>query len=225
MHSYLLPITKAFKQNANAENAAGAKAYLLHQFEFFGLKTPLRRALSKEHYKRYTVTSIQELETIVKDCWQQKQREYQYFAIELIAHNKKLITTSSIELFEYCITHKSWWDSVDAIFAEVLDKYFRLFPEQIIPVTSSWNQSDNIWLQRCSIMFQKAFKKNTDTKLLAQYILHCKDSKEFFIRKAIGWALREYSKTNPKWVIDFVKKNKLHSLSEREAMKRINKAD
>jgi len=122
---------------------------------------------------------------------------------------------------EYCIIHKSWWDSVDHIASECLTDYFKIFPEQIFPVTSTWNTSNNMWLQRSSIMFQKAFKQKTDTALLSQYIINRKDSKEFFIRKAIGWALREYSKTNPAWVKQFVKENKLHSLSEREALKNL----
>jgi 3-methyladenine DNA glycosylase AlkD len=224
MHSYLSSISQQFQQNAHEENAAGAKAYLLHQFEFYGLKTPLRRTLSKTHYKQFPVDSLKELETIAKECWALPQREYQYFAVELISHNKKLWKPSLIKTVEHLITHKSWWDSVDHIASEILSDYFKLFPEQIIPITSKWNKSDNMWLQRSSIMFQKAYKKNTDTELLSKYILHCKDSKEFFIRKAIGWALREYSKTNASWVKKFVKENKLNALSEREALKRINKS-
>jgi len=131
-------------------------------------------------------------------------------------------TKSSIKLIEHCIVHKSWWDTVDGIASDWLGTYFKQFNEQIILITSSWNKNSNIWLQRSSILFQKSYKKTTDTALLSSHILHLKDSKEFFIRKAIGWALREYSKTNPEWVIQFVTKNKLSPLSEKEALKRIN---
>lgn len=221
MHSYIIPITRQFKQNADTETANGAKAYLLNQFDFFGMYTPQRRALCKAHYKTYPIGNLEDLETIVKECFTYNEREYQYFGIELFAFHKKLWKTSSVKLMEHCLVTKSWWDSVDHIASEWLGPYFRIFPENIIPVTSKWNQSGNMWLQRSSIMFQKAYKKNTDTGLLSKYILHCKDSKEFFIQKAIGWALREYSKTDPAWVISFVKKNKLAPLSEREALKRI----
>ena len=122
---------------------------------------------------------------------------------------------------EYCIVHKSWWDSVDHLAGYCLGPYFKLFPHQLPAVTDRWNESDNMWLQRSSIMFQKAYKKETDVALLKKYILHCKDSKEFFIRKAIGWALREYSKTDPDWVIKFVERHPLSPLSKREALKRI----
>jgi 3-methyladenine DNA glycosylase AlkD len=88
-------------------------------------------------------------------------------------------------------------------------------------MTKKWNQSDNLWLQRSSIMFQKAYREKTDTGLLSEYINHCKGSGEFFIQKAIGWSLREYAKTDPKWVRSFVQKNQLPALSKREALKNI----
>lgn len=223
MHSYISPISKQFTKLANAEKAKWMEAYMLNQFTFFGLQTPERRKLCKEHYRRYPVKDLKDLETIVKECFQLEQREFQYFGIELFSFHKKLWKPSSVKMMEYCLQEKSWWDSVDHIASEWLGSFFKLFPEQIEPVTKKWNHSENMWLQRSSIMFQKAYKKNTDTALLSKYILNCKHSKEFFIQKAIGWALREYSKTDPKWVKTFVKQNKLAPLSEREALKRINK--
>ena len=222
MHTYLIPFAKKLSLHANAEKAKWMEAYMLNQFPFFGLQTPERRRLCKEHYRQYPVTNLKELETIVKECFGIEQREFQYFGIELFAFHKKLWKPSSVKMMEFCLLHKSWWDSVDHIASDWLGPYFKLFPEQIEPITSKWNQSKNIWLQRSSIMFQKAYKKETDTVLLSKYILHCKHSKEFFIQKAIGWALREYSKTDPIWVKAFVKQNKLAPLSEREALKRIN---
>jgi 3-methyladenine DNA glycosylase AlkD len=220
MHKYIQPVNKAFEQNAHAENAASAKAYLLNQFEFFGLKTPLRDSITKAYLKQSLAMDINEVETIVKELWSQPQREHQYFAIDVFAAHKKLWTPSSLKLIEYCITNKSWWDSVDGIASDWLGPFFKLFPNKI-SATKKWNESTNMWLQRSSIMFQKAYKKDTDTALLSAYILNCKDSKEFFIQKAIGWALREYSKTNPEWVKKFVANNELAPLSKREALKRI----
>ncbi len=221
MHPYLLPFSKILEQEANKERAVGAKAYMLNQFEFYGIVTAKRRKLAKEYMKLHPLNSQKELETIVKECWHLPERDYQYFAVELISFHKKIWKPSIIQLLQWCIVHKSWWDCVDHIASECLTDYFKRFPQQIQPVTYKWNKSNNIWLQRSSIMFQKAFKQSTDKELLAEYILHCKDSKEFFVRKAIGWALREYSKTNPTWVKAFVQNNALHSLSAREALKRI----
>lgn len=224
MHKYIIPIARAFKSRANAKNAKGAAAYMLNQFEFFGLKTPERRALCKAHFRNYPINDYETLEAVVRECFTLPEREFQYFAIELSGHFKALWPQSAIKLMEECLVTKSWWDSVDHITGYWLDPYFRKYPARIIPVTGRWNRSDNIWLQRASIMFQKTFKKETDEALLSKYILHCKDSKEFFVRKAIGWALREYSKTAPQWVTAFVTKNSLSPLSAREAMKRLDAA-
>ncbi|MES2328956.1 MAG: DNA alkylation repair protein [Bacteroidota bacterium] len=223
MHSYLGPIEKKFKLHSDKLKAKWMKGYLLNQFEFYGLQAPERKLLCKEHYKQYRVKDLAELESIVKECFGLPQREYQYFGIELFAFHKKLWKPSSIKTMEHCLKQKSWWDSVDGIASEWLGPYFKMFPEQVVPVTSKWNLSKNMWLQRSSIMFQKKLKKDMDTALLSKYILNCVHSKEFFIQKAIGWALREYSKTDPKWVIKFVKENKLAPLSEREALKRISR--
>lgn len=220
MHSYLAPLIKSFEQNANTVNAEGMKAYMLNQFDYYGLKTPLRRKLSKEYFKQ-SLPPFTDAEEIVKDCWQHPSREMQYIAVELLACYKKEWKKDTIKIIEYIITHKSWWDSVDHAATDLTGPYFKLFPEQTEKITGKWNRSSNIWLQRSSIMFQKAYKKETDKELLSKHILHLASSKEFFVQKAIGWALREYSKTNSGWVTQFVKNNPLSPLSKREALKRI----
>lgn len=224
MHSYLIPLIKSFEQNANAVNAKGMKAYMLNHFDYYGLKTPLRRKLSKEYFKQ-SLPPFNDVEEIVKDCWQYPSREMQYVAVELLACYKKEWKKNTIQLMEYMLTHKSWWDSVDHAATDLTGPYFKLFPEQIEKITGRWNKSSNIWLQRSSIMFQKAYKKETDKELLSKYILHLASSKEFFVQKAIGWALREYSKTNSNWVKNFVAKNPLPPLSKREALKRLLKEE
>jgi len=222
MHSFIIPLEKIFKDHADEQHPQGAKAYLLNQFEHYGLKTPLRRKLCKEYFNRQ-LPAYSELERIVKELWQLPQREYQYGAVELLVYFKMEWKKDCIALFEYMITHKSWWDSVDHIASELTGPYFRTFPLMIATTTRRWNRSDNIWLQRSSLMFQKAYREATNTKLLSEYIIHCRRSNEFFVQKAIGWALREYSKTNPRWVQQFVRNNQLPALSTREALKRILK--
>jgi 3-methyladenine DNA glycosylase AlkD len=221
MHVYLNSLHKKFKAASDAEKSEWMKGYMLHQFDFYGVQAVLRKEIGKTHHLQNQIKSSAELELIVKECFSLPQREFQYFAIQLFALHKKLWTVSSIKIMEYCLLQKSWWDSVDGIASDWLGPYFKMFPEQIVPITSKWNRSKNMWLQRSSIMFQKAFKKNTDTTLLSKYILHCASSKEFFIQKAIGWALREYGKTNPAWVKKFVKENQLAPLSVREALKNL----
>ncbi len=222
MHPFIEPIYQTFQKNADATNASDMKAYMLNKFEFFGIKTPLRDEIVKPYLKDHSLKNFSDLDQVIKALWELPEREMQYFAIDTFFSHKKLWSQSSIKLIEYCIVQKSWWDTVDGIVGDWLGTYFNMFSEQTFLITSQWNKSNNIWLQRSSILFQKSYKKNTDTALLTSYILHLKDSKEFFIRKAIGWALREYSKTNPEWVISFVANNKLSPLSEKEALKRVS---
>jgi 3-methyladenine DNA glycosylase AlkD len=221
MYPYLQPLEKQLKEHANVLQAEGAKAYMLHQFDFYGLKAEVWRKISKDYFKR-ELPSFSEIETIIKDCWQHPKREMQYFGIELLACFKKEWQKETISIIEFILTHKSWWETVDHTATELTGPYFKKFPLLKESITRKWNRSKNIWLQRSSIMFQKKYKEETNTKLLSEFILHCSGSKEFFVQKAIGWALREYSKSNKKWVKQFVQKNSLSPLSEREALKLIN---
>lgn len=223
MHPFVKGIQNSFQIYANPTLAVGMKAYMLHQFEFLGIKAPLRDRLTNEYLKAHPLQNWDELELVMKELWALAHREYQYFAIDVLKKHKPLWNKNSIQLMTYCICEKSWWDTVDGIASDWLGNYFLLFPAHVPKVPNQWNKSSNIWLQRSSILFQKAYKTNTNQALLIKYMLHCNDSQEFFIRKAIGWALREYSKTNPVWVRQFVAENALSNLSTREALKVLNK--
>jgi 3-methyladenine DNA glycosylase AlkD len=121
------------------------------------------------------------------------------------------------------LLNKSWWDSVDWI-STLVGIHFQRYPHLIVPITERWMSSDNRWLQRICIIFQLKYKKNTDYELLSKYILAVANSKEFFLRKAAGWALRDISRHNPTFVIDFVEKNPhLSPLTKREALRLIGK--
>ena len=219
-HPLIIQIKKEFATCANATKAAGAKAYLLHQFEFYGLQTPERRKICKAFYKANPVNNHTELTKIIKEAFAAPERELHYFAIELLGFHHKLWTDKTITIIEWMLTHKSWWDSVDAINSNVIGKYFIKFPSLLEPTTKKWNQSSNIWLQRMSILFQLPYKEKTNTELLEKYIINRIDTNEFFVNKAIGWALRAYAYTNKKWVIRFVKDHpQLSNLSKREALK------
>ena len=219
-HPYLKEIKKIYAANGDANNAKGAKAYLLNQFDFYGIKTPLRRQICKAFYKSNPIKDHNELSTLIKECFGEPQRELHYFAIELLGYHKKLWCKQTIPLIEWMITHNSWWDSVDSTNSFVISKYFLQFPEAIEPVTSKWNQSSNKWLQRMSLLFQLLYKDKTDTILLSKYIENTQLEEDFFIRKAIGWALRAYAYTDPKWVKNFVKTHpQLSNLSKKEALK------
>lgn len=222
-----IPLIKQLTQDLLDEAcpvyAEGASAYMKHKFRYLGVSSPKRRLISKNIIKQFPVESIKQVLKLVLQLWKMPEREYQYFAIDLLAAYRKQWNMDVLSVIEHCITHKSWWDTVDAISSDWTGPYFRRFPE-LIPVTEEWNVSSNIWMVRSSLLFQKKYKTATDVQLLSRYILHAAGTKEFFINKAIGWALREYSYTNEAFVEEFVNQYpQLHPLSKREALKAIER--
>ena len=219
-HPYLQEVQKVFKNASKPADAAAMSAYMRNLFIFYGIKTPERKQLTKQLLAA-SPPELTEIINIAKSAWNQPEREMQYFAIELLATYHKSWTPEIIELFEMMIVEKSWWDSVDSIASNLTSLYFKKFPHQVAVITGRWNNSSNIWLQRSSLLFQLLYKKQMDTALLKKYILHLRDSKEFFIQKAIGWTLRQYGKTDPQWVKKFVLENELPPLSRKEALKNL----
>jgi len=208
--------------HVNPKIALEQKAYMRNQFEFYGIKSTERREIQKPFFIKEFLPKKDELENIVKLLWEKPQRDYQYFSQELAFKYVKQLEKKDIELFEYMVTHKSWWDTVDFIAANLMGAYFKKYPEQINVTIKKWLNSNNIWLQRSALLFQLKYKENLDTVLLASTINSLLGSKEFFINKAIGWILREFSKTNPKWVLEFAGKTALSSLSRKEALRLIS---
>lgn len=215
----LKPLRHVYEKHADPERAGKMKAYMRGQFEYLGLPTPLRRKLSSDFYRDHGYPEPQEVPSIVEYCWDMPCREYKYFALELLVKMKKKTGHDSINLYESLITRQGWWDTVDLIAPALVGFHFQQYPEERVDHINKWIRSENTWLQRSCIIFQLKYKGDTDTRLLTAIILQLKDSREFFIRKAIGWALREYSKTDPGFVIRFVQNHELSGLSRREALK------
>ncbi len=222
MNSYILALEREFHKNANPLIAAGHKAYLRDQFEFFGMTSPERREIQKPFLTKEFLPYKKDMVKIVKFCWEKPEREYHYFAMELVSRYSKQIEEKDIELLEYMILNNSWWDTVDYIAPTLMGNYFKKFPEKRNDYVEKWISSKHLWLQRSSIIFQLKYKKDLDTKLLSKAINSLLNENDFFIRKAIGWTLREYGKVNPEWVVEFVHKTKLSNLSIKEALRRIN---
>ena len=205
------------------KDAAQMQAYMKDKFVFFGVKAPVRKEILKNLVKEYKPqldrpTLIQ----ICKDCYVEPQRELHYCGMELITRFlKKKFHKEDIDFITELITTHSWWDTVDMICKHHLGGYLTLYPEETATVIQAYSDSGELWLQRSAILFQLEYKETTDEKLLFSLCKKHKDTKEFFMNKAIGWALREYSKTNPKAVIDFVSKNELAPLSKKEALRLI----
>lgn len=218
---YVNNILDTFSGNANPLNAAPMQKYMKDRFQFYGIKSPLRKEISKPFFRRENLPDKTFLEEVIKLLWSTPEREAQYFAIALLERFVKKFEEDDIELLEYMIVNKSWWDSVDGIAINLVGPFFKLCRQLIIPKTEEWMNSENIWLQRTAILFQLKYKNTTDTALMFDYMKRLSQSNEFFIRKAIGWALREYSKTNPQAVVNFAGETKLSKLSEYEALRLI----
>lgn len=216
---YLSKLQDNLRAAANADVAVKMANYMKNHFRFFGIPSPLRKEIFRAQVQNEGDIPNENLDEVVKWCWQADEREWQYICMELLGRKAKKADESVIELYEYLIINKSWWDTIDYIASNLVGVYFQKYPEKIIPVTNKWMASGNIWLQRTCLLFQLKYRSNTDSDLLVGFILQLRLSKEFFIRKAIGWSLREYSKTNPDFVLSFVEKNELSGLSEREALK------
>lgn len=221
MHQYSKAITKLYSKYGSKKEAVPMKKYMRNQFEFFGIKSPLRKEITREFIKKNGVPPVEDAETIIKELYKLPQRELHYFACGLVYRLKKSWRKKDIKLIEWLILHKSWWDTVDFIASNLAGEYFRKFPEKTKTIIKKWQESPNMWLNRSAIIFQLGYKHLTDEKLLFQNIKRHAASDEFFHRKAIGWALREYTRTNPKAVIEFVKNNELKPLSKKEALRRL----
>ena len=219
MHSYLIPLQHEFESVQNPEFAAGMKKYMKDQYEFYGIKTPVLRVFLKSFLKEYGLPGKNELNAVIMECWLQEKREWQHVAIEILKRCTKNPGRDIIGLLEFMIIHKSWWDTVDDIAAWLVGPFFKKYHKMIIPKTREWMDSGNIWLQRTCLLFQLRYKNSTNTELLFGFIRELSDSKTFWIRKAIGWILREYSKTNPDLVLKFVNSHPLSTLSRNEALK------
>ncbi len=183
-----------------------------------GIKSPQRKELTKSFIAENGLPSKVELEKVVKGLWDLPEREFHYIAIDLVGKWAKKLEEKDLELLEYMIVNKSWWDTVDTT-AKYVGVFFKKHPELTKPTTLRWITSDNMWLQRMAIIFQLAYKKDTDVDLLFEYVLRKADSEEFFIQKAIGWALRQYAKIDAAEVKRFVEVTDLKPLSRREALK------
>lgn len=196
-------------------------AYMKNKFVFFGIKAPVRKALADAWIKSLPATlSPTERKEIVWELYNQEQREFHYVAIDWMnAWKKEMIEKDDSDFLKLLITTHSWWDSVDAIASNYLGKYIQKFPIEGAELIEEWRHSDNMWLRRSCLIHQLKYGNNTDFTLLMDLINQFKNDKEFFIQKAIGWSLRQYSKFQPEAVRDFLHDSDLKGLARKEAEK------
>lgn len=208
----------------NEDDAIAMSSYMRNKFKFLGIKSPKRKEIFKEIFKNFKNNKEIDKEFVVK-FFNKDYREFQYIAIDYLIKMKKYFLKEDIYFIKDLIITKSWWDTVDLIASNLLGEICKKYPSLINEQIVFWINDDNMWVRRSSIIFQLRYKENTNLEILQKSIESNIDDNEFFIQKAIGWALREYSKTDYKWVLNFINNHELSKLSKREAEKYIKRGE
>ncbi len=221
--SFVRALETAFQNNSSRELAIPMENYMKNHFTFYGIKTEKRRLIFKSIWQEHQNEVKQNGREIALQLFAFKEREMHYCGIEILIKNlKKNYQIDDIQLIEKILTTNSWWDSVDTIAKYILGQYLIEFPNETKKVIDRFSDSDNMWLNRADILFQLGYKQKTNAYILFRECIKHAHSKEFFIQKAIGWALREYGKYFPNEVKEFVKQANLKPLSNKEALKNIS---
>ncbi|MBC6138077.1 DNA alkylation repair protein [Listeria innocua] len=215
-------IQTLFRANRSVADANPMEAYMKNQFPFLGIRATERKKLVADFLKENGMPD--DLLRLVVELFAEEEREFQYAAIDLLSRYGKKQASEAIEIYEQLVTTKSWWDTVDGLAGTVVSNHFKLYPDLIPTYNEAWINGDNIWLARTAILFQLKYKEETNAELLFANCEKWLGSKEFFIQKAIGWALRQYAKVDSEAVRVFVNSHTLAPLSRREALKHIGEA-
>jgi 3-methyladenine DNA glycosylase AlkD len=216
-------LRKELTKHADPKVSKDAAAYMRNQFEFLGIKTPLRRELAKDLMGQSKNLSEQELIELCKELWAQREREFQYIACDLLAKNAKRLSPSYVKrVAPWFIKNKSWWDTVDSV-RKSIEVVVSTNPE-LKSEMEKWIVNKNIWMVRSALIHQLTLGSKTDAKLLFRFCEIQAKETEFFVAKAIGWALRSYSYVDAKSVKKFVKEHpELTPLAKREGLKALDR--
>ena len=207
------------ENNRNELLAESMGKYMRDKFNFLGIRGPKRTELFKKYFP--TARKTKEIDwNFIETCWNKEEREFQYAVVYYLKAMQKFLKKGDISKLKYLVVTKSWWDTVDLLSKIIGDVVNR--NKELKTLMLEWSKKENdIWLRRVAILYQLSFKENVDRLLLETILEDNLCDSEFFINKAIGWALRDYSKVNPEWVRKFIEKNRseMANLSLREAMK------
>lgn len=203
---------------ASAERARAMRAYMRDQFDFLGVPTPQRRLVLKPMLKQLKGCTPPQLLEYARQLWQRREREYQYVALDMLSMHWKAFSADDLPGLLALAQDKSWWDSVDGC-AAIIGDILRYTHEGMDLAV----QHNNMWVRRIAILHQLGWREKTDRERLFSYALQLAHEKEFFIQKAIGWALRDYARHDPEAVRRFTQEQQGHlsALSYREANKHL----
>lgn len=213
-------IQDSLVEHKNDMNAVKMKAYMRGQYEYLGLKSPVRREAIKPFIVHVKNWGIQDIITLASALWALPEREYKYTAMDILGKHMKKMDEDCISFVIDLILAESWWDTVDYLASTLIGHLMKKYPDQRPAYVEEWIKNDNIWIKRTALIFQLKYKQETDIDLLEYLIQQEMTHPDFFIRKAIGWSLRQYSRYNPDRVLAFVRANpQLSPLSQREALR------
>jgi 3-methyladenine DNA glycosylase AlkD len=221
LHPWLAPLQATFKRHADPSNAVPMQAYMKDNFPFFGIKATQRRELLKEHIALHGAPALEELPAIARSAFAVPEREMHQVAVDLLMKHARKLGPEHLPLVEELITTKSWWDSVDALAIHVAGVILKGHPKEVPAWNRRWVTAKHMWLNRTAILFQNRWKADTDRALLFANIERHAEHKDFFMRKAIGWALRGLGASDPTAVKAFVAAHRLAPLSVREALRKL----
>ena len=215
-------LTATYAAAADPERAATMRAYMKDVAPFLGLTTPVRRALSRTVLQGLPRPDEADCTAIALRCRQLPEREYHYFAADYLRRHASACSSGFLPVVRHLVATVSWWDTVDALAAHVVGALVAADPKLKADM-DTWIVDDDLWIARTALLHQLRFKERTDTERLFTYCLRQSGHPDFFIRKAIGWCLREYAKTDPEAVRAFLarERGRFAPLSVREALKNI----
>jgi len=219
MHPFVTALKADLETSADPVAAVPMAAYMRNQFPFLGIKTGHLSQLLKARIAQSGLPDLADLDLILRELWDLPEREYQFAGIGLLEKYLLVLPPHFIDTLTHLITSKSWWDTVDSLAGTSVGAHFKRYPDVRDATLPIWRKSEHMWLRRSCILFQLGYKQDTDFELLKDIIRENLGSKEFFINKAIGWALRTYSRVDAQAVRSFVVETQLHPLSAREALK------
>lgn len=215
-------IKNAYEPLRNEANRKQMESYMKNQFQFLGIKKSETAPIMRKLFKEFGLPNDKDdVKQLVMNCFSEQEREYHYIGMIILNKSSELFHGEDLSFIKSIILTHTWWDSVDTIAPNILGDIVKRSPEVKLELCE-WCLDDNFWLKRAALLHQLKFKQQMDLPLLEQMIDHLKEDKEFFIRKAIGWILREYSKTDAAYVINFVQQHTLSNLSSKEALKWLN---
>ncbi|MAK04530.1 MAG: DNA alkylation repair protein [Euryarchaeota archaeon] len=218
-------ITNTLNDNKNSKDAIQMQRYLKTTMPFYGVKSPILNTIVNDVNNLHLISNQEEYNSVIMDIWNLSHREEKYISIKLARKWKKYITLEALTVYEKMIREGQWWDFIDPISQGLIGILLMNNRFKMNKILDKWIKDENLWIRRSAILAHLKHKENTDYKKLFEYCLKCAHEKEFFIQKAIGWVLREFSKTEPEIVYAFIQDNErvLSNLSKREGMKYIKK--